>query len=228
MASAKQIAAARRNIKKAQAALRKKSRPAKKSHKPRAKARSRGHKAVHARQSRAMFPEAGKWARAYRVLDVLTGGVQRGIRIHGATRMAAVQAKNDILGIGVDGKFNLSQALPHAEGVGVGLIRDKIRSKLGVYRGMAKGKLASYGIALSPEIIAVGVADPLTETWAWKSQATMNDRGYSLDDGSFQFMNEGMKESVLMDGLLFGVQKLAEKTGVNRELSKLTDGLVKI
>src|SRR5947209_1974915 len=136
MASARQRAAARKNIKKAQAALRGKRRGRSHSKPRKSKAHRRGRmKAFHHRQNKALFPEGGKWVRAFRVLDVLTTGVQGAIKNHGFTKEALLDMKERVFGIHPNGQFELSAAMPHAEGVAVGFIRDKIRSKLGVYRG---------------------------------------------------------------------------------------------
>src|SRR5712691_11001181 len=109
MASRAQRAAARRNIKKAQAALRAKGRRGK-SHKSRAKKAVHRHtsKAMHRRQNKAMFPEAGRWARAYRVLDIVTSSIQNGILHHGATREAFMEAKQTALGVDSSGHFALA------------------------------------------------------------------------------------------------------------------------
>jgi len=229
MASRAQRAAARRNIKKAQAANRAKGRSRPKKSRAKKAVYSHKTKAFHRRQNKAMFPEAGKWTRTARILDILTTPVQHALRIGRKGKDIVTQVKNDALGIRPDGTFDPTQgAIDTWEGMATGFIRDKIRSKLGVYRGMAKGKLLSYVIGLSPEIVASSQVDPLSDTWGWNEVRVEADRGYGLSSGSFSLSNGNLKGSATLDLVAYVGQKLAEKTPLNREISKMTDGLLKL
>ena len=180
------------------------------------------------RANRTVFPEAGKWGKRFRVLDVVSSGVQRALRVWGFTPQAITQAKNDVIGIQPDGTFSLTAALPHAEGVATGLIRDKIRSKLGVYRGMARGKLLSFVIALSPEMVATAKASPLDDFHAWNENRVLGDRGYNIATGGWDIGNENLRQSVIMDTVAYLGQKIAEGSGLNKILSSATEGMVKL
>jgi hypothetical protein len=121
-----------------------------------------------------------------------------------------------------EGAFDPENAKGTYGGIGTGLVRDLVRSKIGVYRGASKGKIHYLGMALNPELLAASDINPMDDFNGWQRRRMAHDRGYEPIDNTWMGgpVQEQFLKSVGLDVGLFVGQKLAERIGINRLLPK--------
>lgn len=166
-------------------------------------------------------PKMGVWAKLGRMVDVLTTPIQHGVSAFGTTKQGLM--------VGADrltlGAFNLDGGTsgfvdwkyrPTIGSIGTGLVRNWVRSKIGVYRGVGQKKILSIAMAVNPEILASALTSPIKDPKVWNKLRVAHDRGYDTFVHQWTLNpndrdGERFWRSVGLDGGLFIAQKLAQK-----------------
>ncbi len=155
------------------------------------------------------------WGRIFkmgRTIDIFSGPAQGSVAAHGFTRAAGDNALDRYSGGMSKGRFNPETAKATAGGIGTGLLRDWIRSKMGIYRGLGQKKILSGVMAANPEILATSRANPLTELDNWNVWRQTYDRGYNPRNHTWISGNDrdNLIQSIGLDAALKITQKVAE------------------
>ncbi len=161
-------------------------------------------------------PGYGRWFKIGRTVDIFSGPAQGAVSQDGFTPAAGKGAINRYIGLDTEsGEFDMEPVKVTAGSIGTGLLRDWIRSKMGVYRGLGQKKVLSGVMAANPEILASTEVNPTQEPWHWNTVRTQYDRGYAshthrwgLQPG--QDTGDRFWKSVGMDVGLKVTQKFAE------------------
>ena len=103
-------------------------------------------------------------------------------------------------------------------GIGTGLLRNWVRSKLGIYRGLGRKKILSGVMAANPEILAYSEVDPTQDAESlmhWNDLRGGYDRGYYARPHEFSVnpaSGPGVRfwQSIALDATLKVTQKAAE------------------
>ncbi len=158
----------------------------------------------------------GSWFKTGRTIDIFSGPAQGSLHLHGLTAEAGKDALTRYSAGMSEGSFDEESAKATAGGIGLGLIRDWIRSKLGIYRGLGRGKILSGVMAANPEILGATEISPIDDIGGWNDRRTSYDRAYSgsnhrwdIDPGSFT--GERFFKSLGFDAVLKITQKISEK-----------------
>ncbi len=159
-------------------------------------------------------PGIGSWFKTGRTIDVFSGPAQGSLARFGPTQEAGTDALDRYSGGAASGNFAMEKIQPVAGGIGTGLLRNWLRSKLGVYRGVGQKKILSIVMAANPEILATAEINPTDDIGGWNDIRVSADRGYvprenswSLDPG---FRGQRFWTSIGFDAGLKITQKLAE------------------
>ncbi len=163
----------------------------------------------------------GRWAKMGRTVDIFSGPAQGAVARHGATREAGVVAANRYVGgdpndtSEIKVGTNIDTIKSTAGGIGTGLFRDWIRSKMGVYRGLGRKKILSGVMAANPEILASSEVNPLDNVRFWNNTRVSFDRAYAPDNGNWAlspdtFQGSRFWKSIGLDAGLKVTQKVAE------------------
>lgn len=112
-----------------------------------------------------------------RTVDIFTGPAQGSVAGLGLTQEAAMDAGKRYAGPAVPGG-NIDNVKSTAGGIGTGLLRDWIRSKMGVYRGLGRKKILSGVMAANPEILAASEFNPAEDVRSWNNARVAYDRAY--------------------------------------------------
>ncbi len=169
--------------------------------------------ASHTKNSK---PGMGRWFKIGRTVDVFSGPAHGGFFRHGINKEGLKVAGLRYSAGMSEGSFDADQAKGTYGGIGTGLVRDWIRSKMGVYRGLGQKKILSGVMAANPEILATSEFDPVTELSDWNRHRMMYDRAYDTNFNVWDLNPESGKgerfwKSIGLDaGLKIG-QKVAEK-----------------
>ncbi len=165
-------------------------------------------------------PGWGSAVKVGRAADVFSGPGQGALTQHGLTREAGMEALRRYSANISEGDFDTDTAKGTYGGIGTGLLRNWIRSKLGIYRGVGQKKYLSIAMAANPEILASTEASPLDPVAGglenWNSARQQYDRAYEPNANSWDLapespMGSRFWKSIALDaGLKIG-QKAAEK-----------------
>ncbi len=120
----------------------------------------------------------GAWFKMGRTIDVFSGPGQGAVQRRGLTADGASHAASVYTGGLSEGEFKPEIAKATAGSIGLGLIRDWFRSKLGVYRGLGQKKILSGVMAANPEILATTEVNPVDDISRWNDHRSMFDRAY--------------------------------------------------
>ncbi len=121
------------------------------------------------------------WGRAFKVgrtVDVFSGPGQGALHNHGLTMEAGQEAIRRYSGNLSEGDFDSETAKATAGGIGTGMVRNWIRSKMGVYRGVGQKKYLSIVMAANPEILATSESLPQDNLPLWNRNRIIYDRAY--------------------------------------------------
>ena len=116
-----------------------------------------------------------------------------------------------------EGAFDNEEAKGTYGGMGTGLVRDWIRSKMGVYRGLGQKKILSGVMAANPEILSTSEINPQQNLREWNSTRQSYDRAYSSIENRWDlnpqnaFLGGRFWRSVSLDAGLKVGQKVAER-----------------
>ncbi len=160
------------------------------------------------------------WGRIFkmgRTIDVFSGPAQGAVSNDGFTPDAGKHAIERYTGLDPDtGAFDIDQVKPTAGSIGTGLVRNWLRSKLGIYRGVGQKKILSVVMAANPEILASTQVNPAENVRRWNARRSEFDRGYNpnahawdLNPGTFT--GEQFFKSIGFDAALAVTQKAAER-----------------
>ncbi len=161
-------------------------------------------------------PGWGRFFKMGRTIDVFTGPVQGSLGNHGLSMEAGEDAL-DKYSAGVSkGEFDVEILKPTAGGIATGLLRDWLRSKLGIYRGLGQKKILSGVMSANPEILATTEIKPTDDLPRWNDVRVSYDRGYRprIHDWSLSpNVTTGQRfwRSMGLDAGLKVTQKVAEK-----------------
>ena len=158
----------------------------------------------------------GAWFKVGRTTDVFSGPAQGAIQTRGLTKEGGMEALRRYSAGLSEGAFDKDTAKATAGGIGTGLFRDWVRSKMGIYRGVGQKKALSVVMAANPEVLAYGEFDPFTDPVNWNDVRQNYDRGYSSNFHTWsaspsQPSGERLWKSVGLDVVLKVTQKVAEK-----------------
>lgn len=165
---------------------------------------------------RSSKPGYGAWAKIGRTADVFSGPAQFAINRNGFTQRGGEVALEVYSGGLSAGAFHAPTARTTAGSIALGLARDWIRSKMGVYRGVGQKKALSIVMAANPEILATSEQDPTANFGRWNALRTDYDRAYdslshTWDAAPTSPTGSRFWRSVTVDGALAVFQKVAEK-----------------
>ncbi len=161
-------------------------------------------------------PGWGSWFKMGRTADVFSGPAQGSITNHGLTREGGMDALRRYSAGLSEGEFDTDSLKASAGGIGTGLFRQWLRSKMGIYRGIGRKKYLSFVMGLNPEILAYGEVDPLENLASWNDTRTRYDRGYTPIFHSWSVSPSNERGSRFWQSIGFDVgltvaQKAAEK-----------------
>ncbi len=188
--------------------------------KPSKRATRRTPRAVGGASHKNSKPGWGRIFKMGRTVDIFTGPAQGSLALHGATREAGINAANRYVGgagnVEINPGSRMDTLRPTAGGIGTGLIRDWLRSKIGVYRGLGQKKILSGVMAANPEILASSEQNPVEAIAEWNEIRMEYDRAYdpsvhewSLDPNTS--WGTRFWKSIGFDAGLKITQKVAEK-----------------
>ncbi len=161
-------------------------------------------------------PGWGRFFKMGRTVDIFTGPVQGSLGNHGLSMEAGEDAL-DKYSAGVSkGEFDVEILKPTVGGIATGLLRDWLRSKLGIYRGLGQKKILSGVMAANPEILAATEISPLDDIPRWNDVRVSYDRGYRprIHDWNLSSdvtIGQRFWRSMGLDAGLKVTQKVAEK-----------------
>ncbi len=163
------------------------------------------------------------WGRIFkmgRTVDIFSGPAQGSLANWGATKEGGIDMVNRYVGgenqREIEPGKNIGVIQNTAGGIGTGLIRDWIRSKIGVYRGLGQKKILSGVMAANPEILASSEQNPVENVREWNEVRMEYDRAY--DPSVHQWSVDPRTSwgtrfwrSIGFDAILGVTQKVAEK-----------------
>ncbi len=149
--------------------------PKVKSRKSPRRSSNTSHDSSHTKNSK---PGWGRSFKMGRTIDVFTGPAQGSLGNHGLSMEAGEDALNKYSGGVSKGAFDADTLKPTVGGIGTGLLRDWLRSKLGIYRGLGQKKILSGVMAANPEILATTEIKPTDDLPRWNDVRVSYDRGY--------------------------------------------------
>ena len=160
-------------------------------------------------------PGWGAMFKMGRTADIFTGPAQGALSRHGLTRAAGESALAAYTANLSRGEFSPESAKNTAGGIGTGLIRQWLRSKLGIYRGLGRGKYLSAVMAANPELLAYTEVDPFENVTGWNDVRSQYDRGYNPTQGNWSTSpatsrGNRLWKSIGVDAVLKVFQKAAE------------------
>lgn len=120
----------------------------------------------------------GSWFKTGRTVDIFTGPAQGSVSNHGFTQAGGMDALRRYSAGLSEGSFDSGSLRGTAGGIGTGLFRDWIRSKMGVYRGLGQKKILSGIMAANPEILATAESLPQDGIELWNRNRVIYDRSY--------------------------------------------------
>ncbi len=121
------------------------------------------------------------WGTAFktgRTVDVFSGPAQGSLQQKGLTKEAGEDALYRYSAGLSKGKFDSDAAKGTYGGIGTGLVRNWVRSKMGIYRGIGRKKYLSIVMGANPELLAYTEADPFTDVALWNEVRGQYDRAY--------------------------------------------------
>ncbi len=155
-----------------------------------------------------------------RTIDIFSGPAQGSLALWGATREGGIDMVNRYVGGGnqreIEPGKHIEVIKTTAGGIGTGLVRDWIRSKMGVYRGLGQKKILSGIMAANPEILASTEQNPAENIREWNEVRMEYDRAYDPSVHRWDLRPEtswGSRfwTSIGLDAGLKVTQKIAEK-----------------
>ncbi len=121
----------------------------------------------------------GRWFKTGRTIDVFSGPAQGALGNRGLTKEGLEATAYRYTGGMSAGVFDKDVAKATAGGIGTGLLRNWIRSKMGIYRGMGQKKYLSFVQGANPEILATAETNPTDDLLLWNNQRSQYDRAYA-------------------------------------------------
>ncbi len=162
-------------------------------------------------------PGWGAVAKMARTIDVFTGPAQGSVSELGFTPEAGMDAGRRYVGPLVEGG-NIDNVKTTAGGIATGLLRNWLRSKLGIYRGLGQKKILSGVMDDKPEILATTEINPTDPNMLgqWNNARASYDRAYSPIQHTWDVnptSTDGgrLLQSLGLDASLTVAQKAAEK-----------------
>lgn len=161
-------------------------------------------------------PGWGRYFKMGRTVDVLTGPAQGSVGRHGVTRAAGEEVLLRFSAGMSQGAFDQTIAKGTYGGIGTGMLRNWLRSKLGIYRGVGQKKYLSIVMAANPEILASTDANPVTDVVVWNEFRSQYDRAYAPAPNGWDLNPQSdwgarFWRSMGLDAGLKVAQKAAEK-----------------
>ncbi len=159
------------------------------------------------------------WGRIFKIgrtVDVFSGPAQGSALIHGITPAAGEDALTRYSAGLSRGAYDPASAKGTYGGIGTGLLRDWLRSKMGIYKGLGQKKILSGVMAANPELLATSVVDPRLDLRTWNDVRAQHDRAYAPLSNVWEpspgtAIGDRFIRSIVLDiGLKVG-QKAAEK-----------------
>ena len=138
----------------------------------------RSHTTSHGSHTSNNRKGYGSWFKLGRTADVFSGPGQGAIQTRGATKEGGMEALRRYSAGMSEGAYDSETAKDTYGGIGTGLLRNWIRSKMGVYRGVGQKKALSIVMAANPEILATGEVNPGVNLPAWNNVRSGYDRSY--------------------------------------------------
>ncbi len=185
------------------------------------KARKKAIGAARKRQARAATPRnskpgIGAWFKIGRTADVFSGPAQGAVANFGVTPEAGFETLRGYSAGLSEGAFNPDIAKPVYGGIGTGLLRNWLRSKMGIYRGLGQKKILSGVMAANPEILATTEVNPVEDIRSWNGVRTEYDRSADVNTRTWDInpnSAEGSRfwRSIGLDAGLKVGQKATEK-----------------
>ncbi len=161
-------------------------------------------------------PGIGAWFKTGRTIDVFSGPAQGSLANHGLTPAAGKDAVSRYTGLDTEtGEWDIEQVKPTAGSIGTGLVRNWVRSKMGVYRGLGQKKILSGVMAANPEILASTQVNPAENPARWNARRSEFDRAYNPNTHEWDLSPGDWKGQQFLKSIGFDValkvtQKAAE------------------